>query len=121
MIKSDEVKRNNRKKCVSIMLGNIDTKISWKLTEQNKINLLKSFRKSKNNYFKGVYKIPQFGYQGCKLNLSPQNIYVFRNIIISKYKGILEVFMDNKRKFEKEILSTAPKDTIPDIIYELEF
>lgn len=113
-------KENRRNINVTILLGEINSKISWKLNEQSKKKLIHSFNKRKCNSFNGIYKIPQFGYQGCLLNLPPENIYVFRNIIINKCKDIFMIYSDNNRRFEKEILKTAPKDTIPDIIYELE-
>jgi hypothetical protein len=119
-MKQNTVNKNRRKKDVTILLGKISFKISWKLNEQSKKKLLHSFSKRKFNYYKNIFKIPQIGYQGCLLNLPPDNIYVFRNVIINKCKEILIMYSDNNRRFEKEILSTAPKNIIPDIICELE-
>lgn len=106
---------------VKIFLGKIDLKIGWNLNEKSVAKLLNSFTRIKNKYYKGKYKIPKIGYQGCSLNIPPNNIYVYRNIIIKKNKGVYEMYSDDNRKFEKEILDTAPKDVVPDVIYEIEF
>jgi hypothetical protein len=105
---------------VNILLGKINMNISWSLNEKTKIRILNSLYKRKNKAYNGIYKMPQIGYQGCSLNIPPDSIYVYNNIIINKGKGVLEIYADKKRSFEKKILKTAPKNTIPDIVKEFE-
>ena len=106
---------------VNLLLGKLELKICWKLNEDESKRLLCSFNKKRYKLFKGKCKIPEIGYQGCSVIIPPNSIYVYNNIIIKKGRDILEIHSDSNRSFEKAILKTAPLDTIPDIVKEIEF
>ncbi len=62
---------------------------------------------------------PRLGYQGCFLRCPNDKEWIAFEGLVTLKTLKLSVYREDKyRKFEKKILSSAPKDTLPPFLFE---
>jgi hypothetical protein len=67
-------------------------------------------------------KSAYLGYKGTSLKAEESvEWYTFGNIVTLKNNNQIETRFDRNRKFEKELLKSAPTGKIPDALFALEF
>ncbi len=58
---------------------------------------------------------PQLGYRGCSFMCEDIEYKAYKGIVIKKFANTSEHRKDDTRRFERFLLSTAPKGLFPDI------
>jgi len=113
--------RGNWKGQADFSIG-VEDNCSWKVSKEIAKKLLKEWKKLKSAIEPPAEKSVFLGYKGTRL-IGSDNIefYSFGNTVTLKKGNIIETKQDRRRRFEKMILSTAPKGIIPQALYMFEF
>jgi hypothetical protein len=120
-------KMNNTKKIksgwmCSAKLEMEDTNPVWKIETGKTKKLLDLWNNLKTVVEAPKNKSAYLGYKGTSLIADERTEWhIFGNVVTFKNDNQIETRFDRNRKFEKELLKTAPSGMIPDAFYALEF
>ncbi|MGC8859533.1 MAG: hypothetical protein ACP5P3_10580 [Ignavibacteria bacterium] len=94
----------------------------WKVSKDIASKLLTEWKKLKTTFEAPAEKSVFLGYKGTRL-IGSGNIefYSHGETVTLKKGNIIETKQDRRRRFEKIMLSTAPKGIIPQALYMFEF
>ncbi len=108
--------KSNRgdKKCIGgVFLFSGRPNPEWELGEDAITELLKVWNTLKPMR-SGHQPAPKLGYQGCYLRCpNNQEWIAFEGVVTLRKFDTLEYRQDGERKFEKKLLSSAPKGVLP--------
>jgi hypothetical protein len=94
----------------------------WKVEKSRAKKLLGLWDSLKTIVEAPKNKPAYLGYKGTFLKADESTEwYTFGNIVTLKNNSQIETRFDSKRKFEKELLKSAPSGMIPDAFFALEF
>ena len=98
-----------------------ETDPAWKLEHKTAVKILKLWDNLKS-YINTPPKSSAFlGYKGTYLKSKEAVWYSFGNTVVRMKDNIVESRQDKERRFEKTLLSTAPKGLIPETLFMFEF
>lgn len=109
-------------KCQADFSIGVEENCSWKVSKDIANKLLTEWKKLRTAFTSPAEKSVFLGYKGTRLIGSGNiELYSYGNTVTLKKGNIIETKQDRRRKFEKMILSTAPKGIVPQALYMFEF
>ena len=117
-----DIKINKSEWMCSANLELEETKPVWKVEKNKTKKLLELWNSLKTIVEAPINKTAYLGYKGTSLKANDsKEWYTSGNIVTLRNNNQIETRLDRSRKFEKELLKSAPSGLLPDAFFALEF